>query len=364
MAVEAKGMRFGWNCWLLGLGLLLVSTPVRGETTSSMVVDSPVSPLTPPTPQEQQAQITTDSSVFKGGERVISEGVQELAIPIKKEDQKPVSFVNGETQELVFPIKEENQKPVSLVNGRVPEENLIPGESQVLPLVPPLPRGVRGVAQDLSQAETTPQPQTTPQPATQQLDLSPEIIENSPVLQRWLRQVPNVLDEIRNDPSFRTRLRLGYSHFPSTNGASGFNVGVEDVFLGRTGLTVSGDYQRSFNGKRESFGADLRYYVLPLGSYFNIAPQVGYRNLTTGNYSTDGINVGARLMLALSRTGAADIALTQSFVSPGSGDEVGMTTLSFGYAVTRNLRLSTDIQKQNSRENKDSRVGIVLEWMP
>lgn len=213
-------------------------------------------------------------------------------------------------------------------------------------------------ARQLSQTETI------PKPATNDLDLSPEIIENSPVLQRWQQNIPNVLTEIRNDPSFRTRVRLGYSQFPSTGQAAGFNVGVEDVFIGRTGLTVSGDYQRSFNGKREAFGADLRYYVLPLGSYVNVAPVVGYRNIQTGNYSTDGVNVGARLMLALSRTGAADLSLTQSFVSPGSSDEVGITTLSLGYAVTQNVRLSTDIQKQNSRQRKDSRVGIVLEWMP
>src|ERR687886_1630536 len=237
------------------------------------------------------------------------------------------------------------------------------------------PLQVDSIASDLEEqqvSQTQPTPAAPPKPQSettgnspaQELDLSPEIIEGSPVLQRWLKQVPNVLDEIRNDPSFRTRLRLGYSQFPSTDQAAGFNVGVEDVFIGRTGLTVSGDYQRSFNGKRESFGTDLRYYVLPLGSYVNVAPQVGYRNLTTGNFSTDGVNVGARLMLALSRTGAADVSLTQSFVSPGSSEEVGITTLSVGYAVTRNLRLSTDIQKQNSREEKDSRVGIVLEWMP
>ncbi len=216
----------------------------------------------------------------------------------------------------------------------------------------------------LSQTPATPQPQETPQPAAQGLDLSPEIIENSPVLQRWLRQVPNVLEDIRNDPSFRTRVRLGYSQFPSTGQAAGFNVGVEDIFIGRTGLTVSGDYHRSFNGKREAVGADLRYYVRPLGSYVNFAPQVGYRYVETGKFSTDGVNVGARLMLALSRTGAADVSLTQSFVSPGSNEEVGITTLSFGYAVTRHWRLSTDIQKQNSREEKDSRIGIVVEWMP
>jgi hypothetical protein len=220
-----------------------------------------------------------------------------------------------------------------------------------------LPLKTPNGARQLSQTEATPKP-------ANDLDLSPEIIENSPVLQRWQRNIPNVLEEIRNDPSFRTRVRLGYSQFPSTGQAAGFNVGVEDVFIGRTGLTVSGDYQASFNDKREAFGADLRYYVLPLGSYVNIAPVVGYRNIQTGNYSTDGVNVGARLMLALSRTGAADLSLTQSFVSPGSSDEVGITTLSVGYAISRNWRLSTDIQKQNSRQRKDSRVGIVLEWMP
>ena len=198
----------------------------------------------------------------------------------------------------------------------------------------------------------------------EELDLSPEIIESSPVLQRWLKEVPNVLEDIRHDPSFRTRWRLGYSQFPSTDQAGGFNLGVEDIFLGRTGLTVSADYQASFNGQRESVGADLRYYLFPLGNYVNIAPLVGYRYLESNDYSIDGVNVGARLMLTLSRTGAADISLTQSFVSPGSSEEVGITTLSFGYAVTNHLRVSTDIQKQNSREEKDSRIGIVLEWMP
>ena len=326
----------------LGMGLFLTDAPVWGETTSSIVVDSANIPLTSP------SSLTPPTPLIKGG-------VQEETFVVDSPESSLTS-------------------PTPLIKGGVQAKTFIPGDSHFPPLIPPLPsrsdrsfsedEEARGVVQKLSQTETTPQPQTTSQPAAQELDLKPEIIENSPVLQRWLKKVPNVLEEIRNDPSFRTRLRLGYSQFPSTDGASGFNVGVEDVFIGRTGLTVSGDYQRSFNGERESFGTDLRYYVLPLGSYVNVAPQVGYRNLTTGNFSTDGVNVGARLMLALSRTGAADVSLTQSFVSPGSRDEVGMTTLSFGYAVTHNLRLSTDIQKQNSREEKDSRVGIVLEWMP
>ena len=214
-------------------------------------------------------------------------------------------------------------------------------------------------------AQSQVQPQSEPlNPNNNELDLSPEIIEGSPVLQRWRRQVPNILEEIKNDPSFRTRLRLGYSQFPSNGQAGGVNVGVEDAFIDRTGLTVSGDYQAAFNGKRTAYGADLRYYVLPLGGYVNIAPIVGYRHLETNQYSTDGVNVGARLLLVLSRGGGADVSLTQSFVSPGTGEEVGLTTLSAGYAITSNLRLSTDIQKQNARQSKDSRVGIVLEWMP
>jgi hypothetical protein len=220
--------------------------------------------------------------------------------------------------------------------------------------------GMLGTAPAWSQ----PQPQASPNPTVEELELSPAIIEGSPVLQRWRQRVPNVLEEIKNDPSFRTRARLGYSQFPSTGQAAGFNVGVEDVFIGRTGLTVSGDYQTAFNGQRSAYGADLRYYVLPLGSYVNIAPVVGYRHLETTRYSTDGVNVGAKLLLVLSRTGAADVSLTQTWVSPGSSEEVGLTTLSAGYALTHNLRLSTDIQKQNARQHKDSRVGLVLEWMP
>jgi hypothetical protein len=178
-----------------------------------------------------------------------------------------------------------------------------------------------------------------------------------------LKKVPNVLEDINRDPSFRTRVRLGYSYFPSSNGRSGWNVGLEDLFIQRSGLTLSADYQTTFRGDLKSAGADLRYYVLPLGGYVNVAPVIGYRYLETPRYTTDGLNVGLRLLLVPSRTGAADISLTQTWVAPGGDHEVGLTTLSFGYALTHNVRLSTDLQKQNSRFRKDSRVGVSLEWM-
>ncbi len=195
------------------------------------------------------------------------------------------------------------------------------------------------------------------------LDLNPQIIEESPTLQKWLQEPPNVLDSIENDPSFRTRIRVGYSQFPSSHQSSGINIGVEDIFLDKTSFTIRGDYQTNFEN-RHSGGVDLQYYVLPLGWYVNVAPIVGYRYLDTQNYHTDGLNLGGKLILPLSRNGAADITLMQTFVSPGSTDEVGISTLSVGYAVTNNLRIATDIQKENSRVQKDSRVSFVLEWIP
>ncbi len=199
--------------------------------------------------------------------------------------------------------------------------------------------------------------------ASPDLDLDPATIESSPTLQRWLEAPPNVLEEIRHDPSFRTRLRLGYSQFPSTEQSSGFAVALEDVFVGRTGLTVSGDYHQSGSGSRRGYGADLRYYLLPLGGYGNVAPVLGYRHLETQGETYAGVNVGLRLQLVPSRTGAADVSLTQTWVSPGSGEEVGITTLSAGYAFTDRLRLSTDLQRQQSPVGQDSRVGVSLDLM-
>jgi hypothetical protein len=197
----------------------------------------------------------------------------------------------------------------------------------------------------------------TTKSAAEDLDLHPEVIRKSPVLQRWQRQVPNLLDEIKNEPSFRTRLRLGYSQ------TGGVNFGVEDIFMGRSRFTVNGDYYTAFRDRKHSYGVNFNYYLRPLGSYVNIAPVVGYRHLETERYSTDGVNLGAKLLFVLSRGGGADISLAQSWVAPGTSEEVGLTKLSVGYAVTRKLRIATDIEKQNARQSQDSRVGVVLEWM-
>ncbi len=191
--------------------------------------------------------------------------------------------------------------------------------------------------------------------------LDPKLIQNSPVLQRWLQKTPDIRSDIANDPSFRTRYRAGYSQ---VDRAAGLTIGVEDLRIDRTRFTVSADYQTAFNGTRSSLGADLHYYVRPLGSYINVAPVIGYRHLNMRGDTIDGANLGVKVLLVLSRGGGADISLTQSWVSPFSANETALTTLSVGYALTHNLRLSTDLQQQNSRFHKDSRIGIVLEWMP
>ena len=212
-----------------------------------------------------------------------------------------------------------------------------------------------------SQTSSTPTPPNDQK--SEKIDIDPQTIENSPTLQRWLKEVPDVLRDIRNDPAFNTRLRVGYSQYPYSRDLGGLNLGIEDIFIGRTGLTISGDYNFSFNGDRASGGVNLHYFVLPLGSYINFAPVLGYRYIQSENFSTDGVNLGARLMLPLSRTGAADISISQTFVSPSGREEVGITTLGVGYAVTSNLRFYFDIQQENSIAAKDSRVGIALEWM-
>ncbi len=205
--------------------------------------------------------------------------------------------------------------------------------------------------------------QTVDSNAKNSLDLPPEIINNSPVLQKWMKQVPNVLEDINHDPSFRTRVGIGYAEFPSTEHDGGLNISVDDIFIGRTGLTVSGDYETSF-GERDAGGVNLQYYLLPLGYYVNIAPVVGYRAISTNNYSEDGVNIGGKIIFPLSRSGAADISVSHTFISPGDDDEVGISNISFGYAITKQIRLATEIEKQNSRVKKDSQFSLILEWMP
>jgi hypothetical protein len=197
--------------------------------------------------------------------------------------------------------------------------------------------------------------------------LPPEIIQQSPVFQRWQQEIPDVSQDIRSEPSFVTRVYGGYSVFPSSGNSSGFIIGVEDWFIGQSPVTLSADYQQNLGAegnRRQAYGADLHYYVLPLGSYFNVSPIVGYRHAdSAGEYSISGANLGVRLRFVPSRTGAADLTLDQSWIV-GDSEGLSITQLNVGYAITPQLRLSTDLEWQSTADEGDSRVGVNLEWVP
>ncbi len=198
----------------------------------------------------------------------------------------------------------------------------------------------------------------------QTVDIDPAIIESSPVLQRWVQEIPDVATDIAHDPAFHTRLRVGYAEFPAANHTGGILIGIQDLFIGQTPLTLSAEYATDLRGDNELIGIDAQYYLLPLGWYGNVAPVVGYRSITTPEFSHNGLNLGLKIILIPSRNGAADLSLTQSWVNPGSADEIGLTTLSIGYAITSHLRIGTDIQTQNTSESQESRVSLLFEWLP
>ncbi|NJL88607.1 MAG: hypothetical protein HC916_01515 [Coleofasciculaceae cyanobacterium SM2_1_6] len=188
---------------------------------------------------------------------------------------------------------------------------------------------------------------------------------NSPVFQRWQQQIPNIWAEIENDPSFRTRWRLGYGE---NNHRGGVNLGVEDIFLVDR-FTLSGDYQSDYQtyqtndqNNNVAYGAELRYYLLPMGNYVNVAPVLGYRQINAENFTTNGVRVGGRVQVVLSRPSAADLALSQTWVAPGSSQEVAITDVSLGYAITRHLRVGTQWQLQQSGQGSDRRLGIFVEF--
>jgi len=118
-----------------------------------------------------------------------------------------------------------------------------------------------------------------------------------------------------------SRLRLGSPDFLPRGQKGGVNVGWEDVFIGRTGLTVSGEYQAAFNRKRPVWSRP----ALLCASFGQLCQRRGGGRLSASRNEpvlNGWRNLGARLLLVLSRGGAADISLTQKVCFP-----VGMMRL-------------------------------------
>jgi len=191
-----------------------------------------------------------------------------------------------------------------------------------------------------------------------ELELERQVIESSPVLRRWLENPPDLLDDIYKTPSFNPKLRVGMT---SRNNSLGIEAGFEDLFVGSTPLTVSGSYQTELSGRESEIEAHLRYYVLPLGSYWNLAPIVGYRQFNQMEQpQISGLDIGLQGILVLSPH-SSDLRLSHTFTDPTGYREMSTTTLSASYAITNNMRLGTKIEWRRSPLSYDSRIGILLE---
>jgi len=190
------------------------------------------------------------------------------------------------------------------------------------------------------------------------LEIDRQIIDRSPVLQRWLNSPPDLLDDIYNSPSFDSKLRIGIT---SRNHSLGLELGVEDIFIGKLPVTFNANVQAELSGRESEINANFRYYLLPLGSYWNVAPVVGYRQFNQFERpQISGLDVGVQGILVLSPQ-SSDLRLSHTFTSPQSNLEMSITTLSSSYALTNNLRLGTKIEWRRSPIIYDSRVGFLLE---
>jgi hypothetical protein len=190
------------------------------------------------------------------------------------------------------------------------------------------------------------------------VDVDPSIIQDSPVLQRWLVSPPDLLNDIYYAPIFGTKLRVGLM---SRDNRLGLDLGIEDLFIGASPVTLSGSYQTLFPTPESSFDLKARYYVLPLGSYVNIAPQVGYRQVNALNErSVSGVEVGLQGILVLSPR-SADLRFSHGFTNFATNAELSVTAVTASYALGRNFWLGSKIEWRRSPLQSDSRVGIMLE---
>ncbi len=176
-----------------------------------------------------------------------------------------------------------------------------------------------------------------------------DVFQASPTAQRWRRAVPDVARAMVNSPSFRTRLRLGYGEIADD---SSWQVGIEDLRVGQTRVTMAAHVQ---GGAFSSGEMELRSYVRPLGAAWNVAAVVGY-----GRWRGDreGLALGGRLLLPLSRGGGSDIAVGQSWLVNGGS----VTTVGVGYAISPQVRLATEFQRLGWVG--ETRGTVLLEWMP
>lgn len=192
-------------------------------------------------------------------------------------------------------------------------------------------------------------------PAVAETVESSESSESSALWRRWRQGVPDVAQQMRDRPSFRTRVRAGYGEIADEGG---WVVGVEDLRVGRSRLMLAGEVGRG-GAFRSEYG-EVRAYLRSLGSGWNVAPTVGYQAFDWDAGRVSGMALGGRLMVPLSRGGGADLAVGKRFVL-GGGE---VTTVGVGYAVTARMRVGTEFQRWRSGDFGETRGMVMVEWMP
>lgn len=199
----------------------------------------------------------------------------------------------------------------------------------------------------------------TDTPLAIELGLDEEVVESSPVLQRWLVDPPDLLDEIRNTPAVPTRLQAGVD-------VSGWSLGISDLYLLER-LSLSSTYQQSLDRPQDAtFGSNLRYFVAPVGSRLNLAPQVGYGRLDQFERFLSGPQYGAYVVLALD-PGAADLTLSYNWLDPNRSTQEGGATvgeITSSYALSPSTRLAARYTWRHSTITKDQDLSLILEWVP
>ncbi len=219
--------------------------------------------------------------------------------------------------------------------------------------------GIIPVAAEAVASESVDAPATAPEAPVLDtaLDTALEatLIEQSPVLQRWLVEPPDVLDLIRNTPAVPLRLRVGAAS--ATSGSIGF----EDLALG-TRLTLSGDYRWQIDTTYD-YGLHLRYYLRPRGERFNLAPEIGFRDLNSPVGSSSGLAVGLGSTISLA-PGAADLSLNYRLLNIASDRETTFASATAAYSLSRSFRLAAQYSWINAPWERDHRVGLLLEWAP
>ncbi len=196
-------------------------------------------------------------------------------------------------------------------------------------------------------------------PLAIELGLDEEVVDSSPVLQRWLNDPPDLLDEIRNTPAVPTRLQAGID-------VSGWSVGISDLYLVER-ISLSSHYQQSFDRPQDAtFGSNLRYFVAPVGSRLNLAPQFGFGRIDQLDRFVSGPQYGAYFVLALD-PGAADLTLSYNWLDPSRSTQEGEATIgdiTAAYALSDSTRLAARYRWKHSTITKDQDLALILEWVP